>query len=271
LPATPGAEEELPKLPMYSLEEDVVDQKERLVTRETVYLSRSVRKAFGKFAALLAKMDESDEEDSTAKLQAEAALCELELFAVEARKCVGKSESCERDWNECDTVEERLKGECRATETQVELLKAQLAQERLVRRRKATYEHLADAILRWPSSATSRSGTDAVSVNLAALDEEAARLRLSLAGLHRHSTLLVDALRDLQSGVSPFRSDDSAVPVVRSSSSSQQQHVPAFSVKQRRASSSSKKRKADEEAGEIAEDNAPLRGSSHHHHKRGRS
>ena len=214
--------------------DDAADQRYRLVTRETVYLSRSARKALVKYGQYL-----KDGQDPTT---------ELGLYAVEVKRCDTLATACRRDLDECDRVRENVDARIAGTTEAIQTLNKALTKEQKVRRRKAQYDALAAIIDDCPSRCS-----DQLHADIAVLETQLQELTRFIVEKHNDYNLLFHALDDL--------CRDQTFPT-----------LPDDNPEEERPKTSSLKRKktlsgptvvppADEEAGEIAEDLPPAKRS----------
>ncbi|KAH8091158.1 hypothetical protein JL720_6043 [Aureococcus anophagefferens] len=124
-------------------------EKSRLLTRDTVFLGRSAKKALLKFQAFANAADsrgaEASTDDKVAGLRA-GATHELRLLAIEVRKARLANAACAREMEECAALEAETAAKIEATKVNIARLQGELRSERRVRERKEEYESLAKII-----------------------------------------------------------------------------------------------------------------------------
>jgi len=176
-------------------------ERSRLLTRDTVFLGRSTKKAllkFQAFAATVGELGEDARDDPGVKRAADATLRELRLLAIEVKKAALSEKACARELAECAELETATTAEIAESEATIAALQEQLARERKVRERKEEYEAMAKIINVLPSKKSSRAAIDVLSADVAALEAQQAELDDEMERRSRKFELLLQTIDDLQ-------------------------------------------------------------------------
>uniref|UniRef100_A0A7S3NL04 THO complex subunit 7 homolog n=1 Tax=Aureoumbra lagunensis TaxID=44058 RepID=A0A7S3NL04_9STRA len=171
----------------FPLEEEIEIQKERLITRETVFLSRSAKKALQKYGSIYSEGDNNKA----------GALCELKLFALDVQRCGNQAIAYEfeRDKSQMDKM--RMKKQIEKTNEEIIQLQKLLAKNRIIRQRKEEYEALAKIVNDKPTQADTLLAIDAVSADTVSIDTKLATIESFLRTKSTHYDLLLQTIDDL--------------------------------------------------------------------------
>lgn len=182
---------------------DDEDLKQRLLTRDTVFLGRSPKKVLVKLSNYGKQVAGHTEGDRTAL--AEALLCELRLFGIEVKKTGLAVGAAQRELNECDAEEKQHAVAIETAKQDIERLKNDLIKERQTRKRKEEYEALAHLVVTLPSVQESSKKLDGLRRDVAEKEMVVAGLEATLERKARHHDLLFDVVHDLTSEEPPFK------------------------------------------------------------------
>ncbi|KAJ1455005.1 Tho complex subunit 7-domain-containing protein [Pelagophyceae sp. CCMP2097] len=172
--------------------------RERLLTRDTVFLGRSTKKVLLKFQqfASVALGDDGATEEKV-RSAAQAMTRELKLLVFEVQKSAGVHAACAQELKECDELEEETTAKIAHARTDIERLQGELGRERKARERKEEYEALAKLINEVAPRHQSRVELEALAAELSALEAESAELTGVLSSRAARYELLLQTIDDL--------------------------------------------------------------------------
>lgn len=171
--------------------------KERLLTRETVFLGRSAKKVLQKYysfgAATVAESSTAQERLSAA----EAMRCELRLFGLEVKKTGLSIGVWQRELRECAELEASIVVEQASTKREIVDLQASLKTAHRVRHFKDECEAVARQVLKLPSIQTSSDELDKLEAEIAIALARAKAAADDLERKARRYALLLACVSDL--------------------------------------------------------------------------
>lgn len=171
--------------------------KERLLTRETVFLGRSAKKVLQKYysfgAATVAVSATATERLSAA----EAMRCELRLFGLEVKKTGLSIGVWQRELRECAELEANIVARQDLTMREILDLQAGLKTAYRVRHFKDECEAVARQVLKLPSVQTSIDELDKLEAEIAIASARAKAASNDLERKARHHALLLACVSDL--------------------------------------------------------------------------
>ncbi|KAH8068028.1 hypothetical protein JL721_6975 [Aureococcus anophagefferens] len=174
-------------------------EKSRLLTRDTVFLGRSAKKALLKFQAFANAADsrgaEASTDDKVAGLRA-GATHELKLLAIEVRKARLANAACAREMEECAALEAETAAKIEATKVNIARLQGELRPSAAPRRRRS--ESLAKIINGVPPKVASTKAIAGLEADVAGLGERNARVAAALDERAARFELLLQTIDDLQ-------------------------------------------------------------------------
>ena len=179
---------------------------ERLVTKETVYMSASLKRVGTKYQSFIAAVRQRDAavpEDRDAasagvKAAHEAAVRELRVYALDVSKLGRIQTVLGQETDDCANQQSKIEAEIASAEKEIEELRAELAREKLLRQHKEEYEALARVINKYAPVAQSTSEIDELTTQSVEVEADAECVAEQVKTRKRQFALLMHTIYDLQ-------------------------------------------------------------------------
>lgn len=169
--------------------------RDRLRSKETVFLGFSVKKVAQKFSLLTAAVLSGDK--AAAQAASEAALREVRLYGLEVNKAELVAKACEEQLSYSAEIEKSIRERVVSTEASIDALAQELAHAKEVRQHKEEYEALAKVVNKHSAKAKTRQEQEVVEGRLTELQREHDQLRDEVDLRNRQFTLLLQTIHDL--------------------------------------------------------------------------
>eukprot|EP00617_Octactis_speculum_P027742 CAMPEP_0185770568 /NCGR_PEP_ID=MMETSP1174-20130828/59848_1 /TAXON_ID=35687 /ORGANISM="Dictyocha speculum, Strain CCMP1381" /LENGTH=286 /DNA_ID=CAMNT_0028456057 /DNA_START=19 /DNA_END=877 /DNA_ORIENTATION=- len=170
--------------------------RERLKSKETVFLGFSIKKCAHKFATFVSALQGGSKTACTDAR--EAAAKELQLYSLEVGKADLVAQTCIQQINDYESLEREVKDIITSTESSIETLTQELTVAKVVRQHKEQYEALSKVVNKHSSKAESLAAQAEVEAKLQQLNKEQVQLASQIKLRNLQFALLMQTIEDLK-------------------------------------------------------------------------